>query len=121
MAPRILYDQNKTRGTRIFRPYYQTQKPFYITICRPKNPVSRENYASELHQAMILRLSKVGRYLVRTDDRPRSRPVYAVSKYYIPLYEKLKEERFIPYDLDTVLSILPSKYLCYCRNHFLYS
>ena len=43
------------------RPFHQTRKPFYITPCRQKDPASRENYASALHQAMILRLSKMGR------------------------------------------------------------
>ena len=42
-------------------PTHQARKPFYITPCREKNPPSQENYASELHQAMILRLSRVGR------------------------------------------------------------
>ena len=43
------------------RPFHQTRKPFYITPSRQKNLASRENYASALHQATILRLSKVGR------------------------------------------------------------
>ena len=40
---------------------HRTREPFYITPRRQKNPASRENYASELHQVMILRLSRVGR------------------------------------------------------------
>jgi hypothetical protein len=40
---------------------HQTQKPFYITPFRQTNPALREKYASELHQAMIIRLSRVGR------------------------------------------------------------
>ena len=43
------------------RPTHQTRKPFYITPCRQENPASRENYASELHQVMIMCLSRVGR------------------------------------------------------------
>ena len=31
---------------------HQTRKPFYVTSCRQKNPVSLENYASELHQVV---------------------------------------------------------------------
>ena len=38
---------------------HRTQKPFYNSLCRQKNPASRENYASELYQ-VILRLSRVG-------------------------------------------------------------
>ena len=41
-------------------PTHQTRKPSYITPLRQKNPGSRESYASELHQVIILLLSKVG-------------------------------------------------------------
>ena len=51
--------------TRQSRPHgggtHRTRKPFYITPCHQTNPASRENYASELHQVMILHLSRVGR------------------------------------------------------------
>ena len=39
---------------------HQTRKPFYTTRYRQKNPASQGNYAYELHQVMILRLSRVG-------------------------------------------------------------
>ena len=38
----------------------QTQQPFYITFRRQKDHALRENYASELHQVMILHLSRAG-------------------------------------------------------------
>ena len=40
---------------------HRTRKHFYITSGREKDPASLENYASELHQVMIQRLSRVGR------------------------------------------------------------
>ena len=41
--------------------YYPLEaKPFFITPLHQENLASRENYGSELHQLMILRLSKVG-------------------------------------------------------------
>jgi hypothetical protein len=40
---------------------HQTRKPFYITPYREKDLSSRENYASELHQVVILHLLKVDR------------------------------------------------------------
>jgi hypothetical protein len=40
---------------------HQTRMPFYIIPCCQKNSASVENYASDLHQVMILRLSRVGR------------------------------------------------------------
>ena len=95
----------------------------YITPCRQKIPASQENYASELRQVMIIRLSKVGRTLLRANGRPWARPLYGLSKFYIPLYmyEKLKEEQIIPVDLYAVLSTLPSKKCSYRRSHFLYT
>ena len=94
-----------------------TRKPFYITPCRQKDFASLENYASELHQVMILR----GSDILRTDGLPWSRPHYALSKYYLPLYEKLKEERLVSADLDRVLLTLPAARLIYSRSHILYT
>ena len=42
------------------RPSRRIRKHFYITSSRQKAPTSRENYASELRQVMILLLSRVG-------------------------------------------------------------
>ena len=36
-----------------------------------------------------------------------SRSLYVLSKYYIPLYEKLREEGYVPDDLNAVLSTFP--------------
>jgi len=48
-----------------------------------------------------------GSDLMRTDGQIWSRPLYSLSKYFVPLYEKLREERLLPDDLDTVLSTFP--------------
>jgi hypothetical protein len=58
-----------------------------------------------------------GSDLLRTDSQPWSRPIYILSKYYSPLYEKLREERLVPDDLDAVLSTLPSTKPKYDRRH----
>ena len=42
-------------------PTHQARTHFYITPLRQKNLASRENYASELYQVMIMRLLKVAR------------------------------------------------------------
>ena len=59
--PRKFAMTRLTRQTGCTRPSHRRRKPFYITSPLQKNPASRENYASELHQVMILRLSRVGR------------------------------------------------------------
>ena len=62
-----------------------------------------------------------GSDLLLRDGQPWSRPIYALSKYYFALYEKLREDRLIQDDLDTVLSTLPLKRPSYARTHFLYT
>jgi hypothetical protein len=62
-----------------------------------------------------------GSDLLRADGQPWSRPLYHLSKYYSPLYEKLKEERFVSDDLDAALSTLPTKIPSYRRSQFLYT
>ena len=60
---------------------------------------------------------------MRTNGRPWSRVLYGLSKYYSPLYEKLREGQLIPDDLvDAALStLLPSKNPLRHRDYFLYS
>ena len=54
-----------------------------------------------------------GTDLLTFDGQPWSRSLYSVSKYHIPLYEKLREEGFVSDDLDAALSSLPRKtYRC---------
>ena len=55
MAPR-LYLAGSTRG--VAGHSHWTPKPFYITLCRQKNPALQENYASELCRVVILHLSR---------------------------------------------------------------
>jgi hypothetical protein len=83
-------------------PTNQIRKLFYITLCRQKNPASLENYASELHQVMILRLSKV-------DQTSCEQTVYHGHVH------------FIPDDLDRVLATSPKKTISFRRSQPLYS
>ena len=62
-----------------------------------------------------------GSDLLLTNGRPWTRPLSALSKLYFPLYEKLREERLVPDDLDTVLSTLPLKELRHRRTQLLYT
>ena len=55
------------------------------------------------------------------DGQLWSRPLYSLSKYYVPLYEKLREDRLISDDLDTVLSNLPSKLQLFRRRNYFYT
>jgi hypothetical protein len=59
--------------------------------------------------------------LTNLNGRPWSRPLYHLQRYYSPLYEKLREERFVPDDLDTALSTIPSRYPRYRSSQLLYT
>ena len=50
-----------------------------------------------------------GSDLLLANGRTWSRPLYKLSKHFLPLYDKLREDRLVPDDLDTALSTLPSK------------
>ena len=59
-----------------------------------------------------------GSDLLKPNGRPWSRSLYTVSKYYIPLYEKLKEDGFVSDDLDAVLSTFPRRV---CKTRKIYA
>jgi hypothetical protein len=46
-----------------------------------------------------------GSDLLKSNGQPWSRPLFVVSRLYIPLYEKLREERLVPDDLDALFLI----------------
>ena len=62
-----------------------------------------------------------GADLLRIDGQPWSRPLFAISKYFPPLYAKLREDRLVPDDLDSILSTFPAKRLLYSRSIILYT
>jgi hypothetical protein len=47
---------------------------------------------------------ETGSDLLLRNGQPWSRPLCVLSKYNKPLYEKLREDGFIPDDLDAILS-----------------
>ena len=62
-----------------------------------------------------------GSDLLLTNGQPWARPLYVLSRCYVPLYEKLREEQLVSDDLDRVLSTLPSGNLRYRLSHLLYT
>jgi hypothetical protein len=61
-----------------------------------------------------------GSDLLRRDGQPWSRPLFTLPRKFLPLYEKLREDRLVPDDLDAVLSTLPSKSIHH-RSNVLYT
>jgi hypothetical protein len=62
-----------------------------------------------------------GSDLLKLNGQPWSRPLFVVSRFYTPLYEKLREEQLVPDDLDSVLSTFPHRRTRYGRGQFLYT
>ena len=62
-----------------------------------------------------------GSDLLQPDGQPWSRQLYSLSKYYLPMYERLREDGFIPDDLHSALATLPSKRYKICRSKVLYT
>jgi hypothetical protein len=52
---------------------------------------------------------------------PLGRVHFSFSRFYIPLYEKLREERLVLDELDAVLSTLPHRHPSYGRCQYLYT
>ena len=62
-----------------------------------------------------------GSDLMLTNGQLWSRPLHCLSKYYVPLYQKLREDQLLPDDLVTALSTFPSRRCHYQRSHFFYT
>jgi hypothetical protein len=118
--PPSLYDSTKTpSGSLFYSPPDTKAFLYYFT------PPERPRIAGELR----LRVAssddpasfESGSDLLKPNGQPWSRPLYGLSKYYIPLYEKLREERLVPDDLDAVLSSFPPRVSRYGRGQLLYT
>ena len=102
------------------RTSHRTQKSICIILCRQKNPDSREDYASELHQ-VILRLSKVGRTSCEQMVSHGRVQFIIFQSFMLLCMKKLREDGLIPDDLDKALSALPSQRYNYCPSRILYA
>ena len=122
-GPSLLYDETRridvqTRTRHSYPP--DTNAFLYYTA-----PSERPRIAGELR----LRITSSddpasfasGTDLLRIDGQPWSRPLIAVSKYLLLLYAKLREDRLVPDDLDSILSTFPPKKLKYSQSIVLYT
>jgi hypothetical protein len=109
-------------GTEIYLPYPPDTKSFLYYYTPPEKP----RIAAELRLRVTLNDEPAsfesGSDLLKSDGRPWSRPLWVLSKYYKPLYEKLREDRLVPDDLDAVLSTFTSKFpRYYNQSQLLYT
>jgi hypothetical protein len=64
---------------------------------------------------------EIGSDLLRPDGLPWSRPLYALSKFYPHIYEKLREDQLVPDDLDRALATFPKARIRYSHSQILYT
>ena len=87
-------------------------------------PPERPRIAGELRLRVVSSIDPAsfesGSDLLLPNGRIWTRPLYYLSRFNHPLYEKLREERLVPDDLDTAISTLPSKHPKF-RSHLLYT
>ena len=90
-------------GLKVFLYYYMSPKKPRIAAELRLRVTSNEDAES----------FESGSDLLGSNGQPWSRPLLILPKYYFPLYEKLREEGFVPDDLDRVLTTMPSNTLSF--------
>ena len=122
MAARLEYNVTHfSEDTPLHHRYPPDTKAFLYYSIAPEKP----RIAGELRLRVVSSDDHAsfesGSDLLLTNGRPWTRPLYALSKYHLPLYEKLREDRLVPDDLDAALSTLPSEIRGYRSSLFLYT
>ena len=113
----ISYDFSKTRKA-TFPP---DTKAFLYYSTLPEKPRIAGELRLRVTSSNDPAFFESGSDLMDADGQIWSRPLYSLSKYYIPLYEKLKEDRLLPDDLVTALSTTPSRKCLYHRSQLHYT
>ena len=116
----IAYDRS-VQWNGIYPAYPANTKGFLYYSIPPEKPRIAGELRFRVTSTQDAASFESGSDLLLPDGRLWSRSLYSLSKYYFPLYEKLREERFIPDDLHMALATLPSKKWHFRRIHVLYT
>jgi hypothetical protein len=108
-------------GTQIHLAYPPDTKSFLYYFTPPDKP----RIAAEIRLRVTScedPASFESRYdLLILNGQPLSRPLFMLPRYYNPLYDKQREDRLVPDDLDAVLSTFTSIAPKFRRTQFLYT
>ena len=117
-SPLLFYDVNNKKNT-----YPPDTKAFLYYSMSPaaENPRIAGELRLRVTSSNDARFFENGSDLLRPDGQIWSRSLFILSKFYHPLYEKLREDQLIPDDLDKVLAVFPSKKHLYSRSQLLYT
>ena len=107
------------RGVQL--PFPPVTKAFLYYFTPPEKPRIAGELRFRIASSNDLASFKSGSDLMRTDGQPWSRPLLSLLQHYFPLYEKLREDRLVPDDLDETLSALRPSRFSYQRCQILYS
>jgi hypothetical protein len=92
-------------------PYPPDMKAFLYFYIWPEKPRIAGELRLRVTSSDDAASFESGSDLLGIHGQPWSRPLCILPKYNPPLYEKLREEGFIPEDLDRALSTFPSNTL----------
>jgi hypothetical protein len=120
-APGIKYDGIYKEEMWTYLPYPPGAKAFLYYSMPPERPRMAGELRLRLASDDNFASFESGSDLLLTNGRAWSRPLYSLSKYYRLLYEKLREDRLVPDDLDAAISTFPSLKPCYNRFNPLYT
>jgi len=112
VARRLRYDNITKRDARTNIPYPPDTKAFLYYSMSPEKPRIAGNLRFRVTSSDDPSSFESGSDLLLVDGQPWSRPLHALPKYYLPLYDKLREEQLVSDDLDKVLSNLFSATRC---------
>jgi hypothetical protein len=124
--------QNQSNAVKSLRLYYNESdsvtstyppdtKSFLYYFTPPGKPRIAAELRLRITSSGVPTSFEGGSDLLKPNGQPWSRPLCVLSKYYKPLYEKLREDRLVPDDLDAILSTFTSKRFLYNTSHLLYT
>ena len=105
---RLYYESGDKNSTRKVV-YPPDTKAFLYYSMSPKEPRIAGELRLRVTSSNDPASFESGSDLLKPNGQIWSRRLYTLSKYYLPLYERLREDRLIPDDLHTALAALPSR------------
>jgi hypothetical protein len=117
----IHYDRGPINKTNAKLPYPTDTRAFLYYSLLPGRPRISGELRLRVTSSKDPASFESGSDLLRPDGQVWSRSLYTLSKYFPPLYEKLREDQFIPDDLDTAMAALPERRQLYRLSQVLYT
>jgi hypothetical protein len=114
-------DVKSESDARMYLPYPPDTKSFLYYFTPPGKPRIAAELRLRVTSSGVPTSFESGSDLLKSNGQPWSRPLCVLSKYYKPLYEKLREDRLVPDDLDAILSTFTSRFPKHNRSRLLYT